>query len=74
MIARATIRGFILFDHADHFDQARAELSSWAKSGKLRHKEDMMQGIESMPAAFLRLMTGANMGKQLIQVSDDPTL
>lgn len=74
MIARATIRGFILFDHADHFDQARAELSSWAKSGKLRHKEDMMQGIESMPAAFLRLMTGANMGKQLIQVSDDPTV
>lgn len=73
MIARATIRGFILFDHADRFDAARAELSSWAKAGKLRHKEDMMHGIEAMPEAFLRLLTGANQGKQLIQISDDPT-
>lgn len=74
MIARATIRGFILFDHADRYDEARADLSAWAKSGKLRHKEDFMHGIEAMPAAFLRLMTGANLGKQLIQISDDPTV
>lgn len=73
MIARATVRGFILFDHADRFDAARADLSTWAKSGQLRHKEDVMHGIGSMPEAFLRLMTGANLGKQLVKVSDDPT-
>ncbi len=74
MVARATVRGFLVFDYADDAEAARLEISNWAKDGKLRHKEDIMTGIENMPAAFLRLLKGENFGKQLVHISDDPTV
>lgn len=72
MVARATVRGFLLFDYKTELESARRELSDWAKEGKLRHREDVMMGIEAMPKAFLRLLNSENFGKQLVQVTDDP--
>jgi len=74
MVARATVRGFLVFDHAADAEAARLEISGWAKEGKLHHKEDIMTGIENMPAAFLRLLNSENFGKQLVHVSEDPTV
>jgi NADPH-dependent curcumin reductase CurA len=70
MIARATVQGFLVFDHAGRFDLARKRLAAWARSGQLRHREDILDGIEQMPRAFLRLLEGRNFGKQLVRVAD----
>ena len=72
MIARATVQGFLVLDHADRFELARHRLAGWAKSGRLRHREDVLDGIEQMPRAFLRLLRGENFGKQLVRLVAGP--
>jgi len=72
LTARARMQGFLIFDHMDRFDSVRREIAGWAKDGLIRHREDIMEGIESVPEAFLRLLTGKNFGKQLIRISEGP--
>jgi NADPH-dependent curcumin reductase CurA len=72
MIARATVQGFLVLDHADRFERARRRLADWARSGRLQHREDILDGIEQMPRAFLRLLTGQNFGKQLVRLAGAP--
>jgi len=69
MIARATVQGFLVLDQADRFELARRRLADWARSGRLRHREDVLDGIEQMPRAFLRLLRGENLGKQLVRLT-----
>jgi hypothetical protein len=68
LITRAHIEGFLLFDFADRYEEGRQALAAWAKAGQLRHREDILDGIERMPEAFLRLLQGANFGKQLVRL------
>ena len=70
MIARARVQGFLLFDYADRFEEARARLAAWAASGRLVHREDILDGLERMPEAFLRLLTSRNFGKQMVRVAE----
>jgi NADPH-dependent curcumin reductase len=68
LVTRATLQGFLVLDHQDRFAWARARLAAWARDGRLRHKEDVLDGIERMPEAFLRLLHGENLGKQLVRL------
>jgi NADPH-dependent curcumin reductase CurA len=72
LIARAKIQGFLVGDYAPRFEEARAKLVEWHRAGALRSKFDIAKGFESVPQAFLRLLTSGNTGKQMVQVSDDP--
>lgn len=74
LVARAKMQGFLLFDHQDRYSEARAQLASWKRGGLLSHKEDIADGLEQTPAAFLKLLKSENFGKQLVQVSEDPFL
>ncbi|WP_234397742.1 hypothetical protein [Sneathiella glossodoripedis] len=67
------LRGFISFDHYDRFPDVVRDLGGWIREGKVKYKEDIVQGIENAPEAFLGLLKGKNFGKLLVQVSDDPT-
>ncbi len=73
LITRARIEGFLLFDFADRYDEGRRQLADWAKAGRLRHREDILDGIEQMPRAFLRLLRSENFGKQLVRLGDPRT-
>jgi NADPH-dependent curcumin reductase CurA len=50
-----------------------AECGAWVREGRLKYREDTVQGLEQAPAAFPRLFEGKNFGKLLVRVSDDPT-
>jgi len=67
LVTRAKVSGFLVFDHLDAYDDARQSLADLAARGDLKFKTDFIDGIENMPAAFLRLLHSANMGKQLIR-------
>ena len=67
LVSRAQVSGFLVFDHLAHYDTARRELAELASNGKLQFKTDFMDGIENMPAAFLKLLHSENMGKQLVR-------
>jgi NADPH-dependent curcumin reductase CurA len=73
LIARATIRGFLVSDYLPRYQEARDRLVSWYRAGALKSKFDIARGIENLPKAFLRLLNSENVGKQLVQVGDDPT-
>ncbi len=73
LVKRARVQGFLVFDYADRYEEARAELAAWLADGRLQHKEDVLDGLANAPAAFLRLLTGENFGKQLVRIGPDPT-
>jgi len=49
------------------------DMSQWLQAGKLKYKEDIIQGLENAPRAFIGLLQGENFGKLIVQVGDDPT-
>ena len=67
LVARAIMQGFLIFDHGDKVDAARAQLAAWAAENKLKFKTDIATGLEEMPQAFLNLLTSKNFGKQLVE-------
>ncbi len=73
LVKRITLRGFISFDHYDRFPDVVRDLGAWIRSGQVKYKEDIVQGIENAPEAFLGLLKGKNFGKLLVQVAEDPT-
>lgn len=68
LVKRARMQGFVIFDHADHYPQARRELVAWIRSGQIRYAEDILEGIEAAPDAIAGLYRGENMGKRLIRL------
>lgn len=63
------IQGFLLSDHRDTWPEARAELESMVASGDMKYRETIAQGIENSPEAFIGMLQGANLGKQLVKLS-----
>jgi NADPH-dependent curcumin reductase CurA len=73
LIKRALIRGFLVSDYEDRRDEFLRDVSAWLKAGRLKYREDVVQGLENAPRAFLRLFRGENFGKLLVQLGPDPT-
>jgi len=70
---RARIHGFLVLDHYDRFDAFVREVGSWVRSGELRYREDIVDGIDAAPQALIGLLEGKNFGKLLVRVSPDPS-
>ena len=68
---RMKMQGFIIYDHYAHFDQFFAEMSAWLKEGKVRFREDIVDGLENAPQAFIGLLAGKNFGKLVVRVAQD---
>ena len=68
--ACARMEGFFANDYFDRQDPALREMAGWIDAGRLKYREDIVEGLENAPAAFLRLFTGANTGKVLVKVAD----
>lgn len=67
LIARAKVEGFLVFDYLEQYNEARQSLAELVSSGQLTFQTDFMDGIESMPTAFLRLLHSSNFGKQMVR-------
>lgn len=61
-------QGFVLFDYKESFKGAFIQLARWVKDGDIRHKEDIMEGIENAPSAFFAMLEGRSKGKQLVRL------
>ena len=68
IINRARMEGFLVLDYLDKADEARQELSRWLMDGKIKHREDIQEGIENCPNTLNRLFTGQNIGKQILKI------
>jgi len=73
LVHRAMIKGFIVSDHADRAPAFAAECGPLVMSGRLKFREDIVDGLEYAPGAFMGLLEGRNFGKLIVRVSEDPT-
>ncbi|HWP49498.1 MAG TPA: NADP-dependent oxidoreductase [Candidatus Limnocylindrales bacterium] len=70
IIKRARVEGFLVFDYADRYGEALQQLAEWFKAGKLKYRETIAEGIENAPQAFISMLKGGNIGKQLVKISE----
>lgn len=66
---RAKAEGFLVYDYAGRYDEALQQLGQWVKQGRIKYPERIVDGIENAPRAFLEMMQGKNIGKQLVRLS-----
>jgi len=67
---RLTIRGFIVSDFWGRFDDFIREMPQWIRQGRIKYREDIVDGLENAPQTFMGLLKGKNFGKQLIRVAE----
>ena len=65
----ARMEGIVVFDYADRYGIAIAEMAGYLKDGKMKSKEDIVVGIETFPETLLKLFNGENFGKLVLQVA-----
>ena len=70
---RLTLRGFIVSDHVDRMPAFLADTAGWLREGRLKYREDVVEGLDQAPRAFIGLLRGENLGKMLVRVGPDPT-
>ncbi len=67
IVARAKVQGFLITDYAPRFGPALAEMAGWVRAGKIKYREDIVEGFENLPKAFIGLLQGENIGKRLVK-------
>ena len=67
---RMTMRGFIVFDDFGHlYPEFAKQMGDWVTSGKIQYLEDMIEGMENAPTAFIGLLRGENFGKRVVKLT-----
>ena len=66
----ARMEGFVVYDFADEFDDAKKQIGKWYNDDKMTYKENLIEGFGNIPSAFIGLFEGENIGKQMVKVAD----
>ena len=70
-----TVRDLFVGDYVkEHHDAFLRDMSRWVAAGEVRYREDIREGLETVPDAFAEMLRGGNFGKMLVRISEDPTL
>ncbi len=71
LVKRASMQGLLVMDHKARYPNALEELTGWVREGRIRYRDDILDGIEQAPGAIAGLYRGENLGKRLIRLADD---
>lgn len=71
LVNRARMEGIVVFDWADRYPEAAAQMAQWMKEGSFKSREDIVDGLENFPKALLMLFEGRNFGKLILKVADE---
>lgn len=68
---RIKVQGFIIFeDYGDRFDEFASQMGKWVRDGDVKFREDVVEGLENAPQAFIGMLEGKNFGKLVVHVSN----
>ena len=71
LVNRARMEGIVVFDYADRYPQAIAEMAGYLQDGRMKSKEDVVTGgVAAFPGALSMLFSGENFGKLVLQVAE----
>jgi NADPH-dependent curcumin reductase CurA len=68
LVNRARMEGIVVFDYADRYHLAVAEMAGYLQDGRMKSKEDVVEGLETFPETLLKLFSGENFGKLVLKV------
>jgi len=71
LVARATLRGFIISDHTDRFPAFLKDVQPLVRDGRVKYREDIVDGLEAAPSALIGLFEGRNFGKMIVRVAPE---
>ncbi|HUK89783.1 MAG TPA: NADP-dependent oxidoreductase [Blastocatellia bacterium] len=71
LVNHGKMEGFVVFDYATRYAEGFAAMAGWLAQGKLKAKEHIVKGLETFPDTLLKLFSGENFGKLMIQVADE---
>ena len=66
----ARMEGFTTLDFARRYDEAREDLARWIREGKIRYRDEIVEGIDEAPSHLLRLFSGEHRGKLMVKLAD----
>ena len=67
LVKQLKVEGFIVTRFQDRWPQGIAQMARWIQEGKLRYREDIVEGFENTPRAFIEMLEGKNTGKMLVK-------
>ncbi len=70
LVNRASMKGFLVSDYAARYRGAATEMAGWIAGGKLKTREDIVEGLETFPETLLKLFKGENNGKLILKIAD----
>jgi NADPH-dependent curcumin reductase len=70
LVNSARMEGFVVFNYLARYSQAAREMAGWIMAGKLKSREDIVEGFQTFPDSLLKLFRGENLGKLMIKVAD----
>ncbi len=70
LVNRARMEGMVVFDYASRYPHAINDIAAWIAAGKLKSREDIVDGLENFPEALLKLFSGENFGKLVLKVAN----
>ena len=68
LVKRLQIAGFIIFDHWNEYPAFLKDVAPRVASGDLKYLEDVAEGLENAPKAFIAMLKGGNVGKQIVKL------
>lgn len=71
IVKQARAEGFLVFQFAPRYAEGLKQMAAWLKAGKLKYREQFVDGIENAPRAFIGMLQGENTGKQLVRVAKE---
>ena len=68
IVSRALIQGMLVFDHMHRMPDFLRDMAQWLREGRIKYREDVVDGLENAPRAFVGLFKGENIGKRIVKV------
>jgi NADPH-dependent curcumin reductase CurA len=69
LVNRIKLQGFLASDHLQRWPAALADLARWVSEGRIKYRETVAEGLRNAPAAFIGMLSGKNLGKQVVKLS-----
>jgi NADPH-dependent curcumin reductase CurA len=69
VVKQAKVEGFLVQQFADRFEEGYRQLGIWMREQRIKYREDIVEGLENAPRAFIGMLQGQNIGKRLVKLA-----